>query len=340
VDRAQAVEKVGFAKSLVSDNIPRVVLARGRPMPFDQLKRREFVTLIGGVAAWPITARAQQPERLRRIGVLINFRLDDPEGQARVAAFRQTLQELGWIEGHNVRIDTRWAGDDAELYRRCAGELVALAPDVILAGSSPSVAALQRATSSVPIVFAFVVDPVGAGFITSLAHPGGNITGFTAFEYSISGKWLELLKKIAPNVTRVAVLRDPAVAAGIGQFAAIQSTVSSSAIELSSIDTRDASEMVRALDKFAREPNGGVIETASVSGTTHRETIISTVMRHRLPTVYPSATTSWPVVSPLTDLIPSTSSSVRPSMSIAFSKASSQANFRYKRRSNMNWSST
>ena len=173
MDRAQAVEKVGFAKSLVSDNIPRVVLARGRPMPFDQLKRREFVTLIGGVAAWPITARAQQPERLRRIGVLINFRLDDPEGQARVAAFRQTLQELGWIEGHNVRTDTRWAGDDAELYRRYAGELVALAPDVILAGSSPSVAALQRATSSVPIVFAFVVDPVGAGFITSLAHPGG-----------------------------------------------------------------------------------------------------------------------------------------------------------------------
>jgi putative ABC transport system substrate-binding protein len=256
-------------------------------MPLDQLKRREFVTLIGGVAAWPITARAQQSERVRRIGVLINFRADDPEGQARLTAFRQTLRELGWMDGDNVRMDVRWAGDDAELYRRYAEELVAVAPDVILAGSSPSVAALQRATSSVPIVFAFVADPVGAGFITTLSRPGGNTTGFTAFEYSISGKWLELLKEIAPNVTRVAVLRDPAVAAGIGQFAAIQSMVSSSALELSSIDTRDVNEMERALDKFAREPNGGVIETASVSGTTHRESIISVVKRQRLPTVYP-----------------------------------------------------
>ena len=235
------------------------------------MRRREFIALIGGAASWPLAVSAQHAERKRRIGVLLNFRLDDAEGQARATAFGQALHELGWIEGDNVRTDIRWAGDDAELYRRYAEELVALAPDVILAGSSPSVAALQRATKSVPIVFAFVVDPVGAGFITSLARPGGNITGFTAFEYSISGKWLELLKKIAPNVTRVAVLRDPAVAAGIGQFAAIQSTVSSSAIELSSIDTRDAGEMERALDRFAREPNGGVIETASVSGTTHRE---------------------------------------------------------------------
>ena len=252
------------------------------------MRRREFIAALGGTAAaWPLAVSAQQVERKRRIGVLLNFRLDDAEGQARVLAFGQALQELGWIEGDNVRTDTRWAGDDAELYRRYAEELVALAPDVILAGSSPSVAALQRATNSVPIVFAFVVDPVGAGFVTTLARPGGNATGFTAFEYSISGKWLELLKKIAPNVTRVAVLRDPAVAAGIGQFAAIQSTVSSSAVELSSIDTRDASEMERALDKFAREPDGGVIETASVSGTTHRETIISVVKRQRLPTVYP-----------------------------------------------------
>ena len=251
------------------------------------MRRREFIALVGGAASWPLTVNAQPAERKRRIGVLLNFRLDDAEGQARVTAFGQALQELGWTEGDNVRTDTRWAGDDAELYRRYAEELVALTPDVILAGSSPSLAALQRATSSVPIVFAFVVDPVGAGFITTLARPGGNATGFTAFEYSISGKWLELIKKIAPNVTRVAVLRDPAVAAGIGQFAAIQSTVSSSAVELSSIDTRDASEMERALDKFAREPNGGVIETASVSGTTHRDTIISAVMRQRLPTVYP-----------------------------------------------------
>jgi putative tryptophan/tyrosine transport system substrate-binding protein len=256
-------------------------------MPLDQLKRREFVTLIGSVAAWPIIARAQQPERLRRIGVLINFRADDPEGQARVAAFRQTLRELGWIDGDNVRMDARWAGDDAELYRRYAEDLVSLAPDVILAGSSPSVAALQRATRSVPIVFAFVVDPVGAGFVTTLARPRGNTTGFSAFEYSITGKWLQLLKEIAPNVTRVAVLRDPAVAAGVGQFAALQSTLSSSAVELSSIDTRDPSETERALDIFAREPNGGVIETASVSGTTHRKAIIALAMRYRLPTVYP-----------------------------------------------------
>ena len=210
----------------------------GRPVPLDQLKRREFVTLIGGVAAWPITTRAQQAERLRRIGVLINFRADDPEGQARLAAFRQTLRELGWTEGENVRMDVRWAGDDAELYRRYADELVALAPDVILAGSSPSVAALQRATLSVPIVFAFVADPLGAGFVTTLARPGGNTTGFMAFEYSISGKWLELLKEIAPNVRRLAVLRDPAVDAGVGQFAVIQSMLPSSAVELSSIDTR------------------------------------------------------------------------------------------------------
>jgi putative ABC transport system substrate-binding protein len=256
-------------------------------MPLDQLKRREFVALIGGVTAWSISARAQQPERLRRIGVLINFRADDPEGQARLTAFRQTLRELGWIDGDNVCMEARWAGDDAELYRRYAEELVALAPDVILAGSNPSVAALQRVTRSVPIVFAFVVDPLGAGFVSTLARPGGNATGFTAFEYSISGKWLELLKQIAPNVRRLAVLRDPAVAAGVGQFAVIQSMLPSSAFDLSSIDTRDASEMERALDAFAREPNGGVIETASVSGTTHRKTIISLAMRYRLPTVYP-----------------------------------------------------
>jgi ABC-type uncharacterized transport system substrate-binding protein len=259
----------------------------GQPMPLDQFKRREFVALIGGVTVWSISARAQQPEPLRRIGVLINFRADDPEGQARLTAFRQTLQEIGWKNGDNASVDARWAGDDAELYRRYAEELVALAPDVILAGSSPSVAALQWATRSVPIVFAFVVDPLGAGFVNTLARPGGNATGFTAFEYSISGKWLELLKEIAPNIRRLAVLRDPAVAAGVGQFAVIQSILPSSDFELSSIDTRDASEMERALDIFAREPNGGVIETASVSGTTHRKTVISLAMRYRLPTVYP-----------------------------------------------------
>jgi ABC-type uncharacterized transport system substrate-binding protein len=237
--------------------------------------------------SWPLAVRAQQAKGMRRIGVLINFRSDDPEGEARVTAFRQTLRELGWMDDDNVRMDVRWAGDDAELYRRYAEELVALAPDVILAGSSPSVAVLQRATRSVPIVFAFVVDPLGAGFVNTLARPGGNATGFAAFEYSISGKWLELLKEIAPNVRRLAVLRDPSVAAGVGQFAVIQSMLPSSAVELSSIDTRDAGEMERALEIFARAPNGGVIETASVSGTTHRKTVISLAMRYRLPIVYP-----------------------------------------------------
>ena len=232
------------------------------------MRRREFITLLGGVAVgWPLAALAQQPERIRRIGALMNFSSDETEGQARIAAFIQALQKLGWNEGANVRTDVRWAGDDAERYRKYSEELVALNPDVMLASASPSVAALQGVTRSVPIVFANVVDPVGAGYVTSLARPGGNTTGFTAFEYSIGGKWLELLKQIAPRVTRVAVIRDPAIAAGIGQFAAIQSAASSSAVELSVIDPRNASELERALDTFASEPNGGVIVTAAASNT-------------------------------------------------------------------------
>ena len=253
------------------------------------MRRREFIALIGGAASmWPLAARAQQPEQLRRrVGTLMNFRSDEPEGRARVTAFTQALQKLGWTESGNVRTDIRWAADDADRYRRYAEELVALAPDVILASASPSVAALQRVTRSVPIVFANVIDPVGAGFVESLARPGGNTTGFTAFEYSISGKWLELLKAMAPGVTRVAVLRDPAIAAGIGQFAAIQGAASSSGAELSVIDPRDAGGIERALASFAREPNGGVIVTASASAVTHRETIISVATRHRLPNVFP-----------------------------------------------------
>jgi len=216
----------------------------------------------------------------------MNFSSDGPEGQARVTAFVQSLQKLGWNEGGNVRTDVRWAGDEADRYRRYSEELVGQAPDVILASASPSVAALQRITRSVPIVFANVVDPVGAGYVTSLARPGGNTTGFTAFEYSIGGKWLELLKEIVPSVTRVAVIRDPAIAAGIGQFAAIQSAASSSVVELSVIDPRDASEMERALDTFAREPGGGLIVTAAASATTHRELINSLALRHRLPTIH------------------------------------------------------
>ena len=250
------------------------------------MRRREFIQGIAGSAiAWPFAVRAQQPDRMRRIGVLMNFFSDPPEGQARIATFMQALQKLGWNEGDNIRTDIRWAGDDIERFRRYSEELIGLNPDVILASTSLSVAALQRATRSVPIVFANIVDPVGAGYVTSLARPGGNTTGFTAFEYSIGGKWLELLKQIAPRVTRIAVIRDPAIASGIGQFAAIQSAASS-AVELSVIDPRDTSELKRALDIFAQEPNGGLIVTASVSAITHHELINSLALEHRLPAIY------------------------------------------------------
>jgi putative ABC transport system substrate-binding protein len=243
------------------------------------------MTLLGSAVVWPLAARAQQPTGIRRIGALMGFRSEEPEGQARIAAFVQALQKLGWNEGGNVRIDVRWARDDAERYRQYSEELVELKPDVILASASPSVAALQRVTRSVPVVFANVVDPVGAGYVTSLARPGGNTIGFTAFEYSIAGKWLELLKQIAPRVTRVAVIRDPAIAAGIGQFAAIQSAAWSPAVELSVIDPRDAGQMERAVDTFAREPNGGLIVTAAASATAHGELINSLTMGHRLPNI-------------------------------------------------------
>jgi putative ABC transport system substrate-binding protein len=231
--------------------------------------------------------RAQQPERIRKVGVLMNFSSADPEGQARVKAYAEALRKLGWIEGDNVHTETRWAADDPDRYRRYSAELVALPPDVILAGASPSVVGLQRVTHSVPIVFAGVIDPVGAGFVTSMARPGGNTTGFTAFEYSLSGKWLELLKEIAPNLTRVAVLREPSIAAGIGQFAAIQAFASSSGVELSAIDPTDTSGIERAFAAFAHQPNGGMIVTASASAVVHRELIISLLKRYRLPNIYP-----------------------------------------------------
>jgi len=249
------------------------------------MRRREFITLVGGAAAtWPIAARAQQPKR--RIGALMSTAADDREGQARLAAFVEGLQQLGWTDGRNVRIDTRWPVGDADR-ARSAEELVAIAPDVILASASAGVAALQRITRSVPIVFANVIDPVGAGFVTSLARPGANITGFLAFEYSLSGKWLELLKEIAPKLTRAAVLRDPALAAGIGQFAAIQALAPPSlGVELTPIDVRDPGEMERAIAAFARGPNGGLIVTASQSAVTHRDLIISLATRYRLPNVF------------------------------------------------------
>ena len=225
---------------------------------------------------------------MRRVGVLWNLAADDPEGQARLAVFLQGLQELGWTDGRNMRIDYRWAAADADRSRTYAAELVALAPDVILASASQSVAALLQTTRTVPIVFGSIIDPVGAGFVASLARPGGNATGFTLFEYSLSGKWLELFKEIAPNLTRIAILRDTTTSAGIGQFAVIQAMAPPSfGVELSPIDVRDAGEIERDVAAFARGSNGGLIVTASSGAIVHRELIIMLAARHRLPTVYP-----------------------------------------------------
>jgi len=248
--------------------------------------RRAFITLIGGAAAWPLAARAQQRGRMRRIGVLMNLASDDAEGQARLAAFHQGLQQLGWTVGGNVQIDYRFGEGDAERYRRSASELVALAPDVLVTTGAPAVEALQRTTRTVPIVFVTVTDPVGGGLVASLARPGGNTTGFTLSEYGVSGKWLELLKQIAPNVTRAAVLRDP-VAVGIGQFAAIQAVAPSLQVELSPIDARDVAEIERAVTAFAKQPNGGLIVTASAFTIIHRVLIITLAAKHELPAVYP-----------------------------------------------------
>jgi ABC-type uncharacterized transport system substrate-binding protein len=252
------------------------------------MERREFITLLGGAAvAWPVAARAQQGEPMRRIGVLMSLGADDAEGQARLAAFSQALKQLGWSEGRNLRIDTRWT--TADDIRKHAAELVALAPDVLVAGGgTATVAPLLQATRTVPIVFTVVIDPVGAGFVASLAHPGGNATGFTVYEYSMSGKWLELLKEIAPRVSRVAVLRDPAIASGIGQFGAVQIVAPSLGVELSPVDVRDAGEIERAVAAFASGLNGGLIVTASPLTTAHRNLIVTLAARHKLPAVYPT----------------------------------------------------
>jgi putative tryptophan/tyrosine transport system substrate-binding protein len=250
------------------------------------MRRREFIAALGGAAAWPIAARAQQPERMRRIGILLNASSDDPQYQAWVGAFLQALALLGWTIGRNVRIDTRWAGANAAEIRRHAAELVALAPDVILAHGAGPVAALLQATRTVPIVFVAVVDPVGGGFVDSLARPGGNTTGFTLFEYGISGKWLELLKEIAPRVTRAAVVRDPAIASGSGQLGAIQAVAPSFGVELSPVNVRDAGEIERAVAAFARAPNGGLIATASAHVQLHGNLIITLAARYTLPAVY------------------------------------------------------
>jgi len=257
------------------------------------MKRREFIRLLGGAAGmasllWPLAARAQQADRVRRIGVVVSVAADDPEGQARVAAFLQGLQELGWTEGRNMRIDIRWGAGDADLVRRYAAELVALAPDVILASGGSTIGPLLQASRTVPIVFTHTTDPVGGGFVDSLARPGGNATGFTNFEFGISGKWLELLKQIAPSVTRVAVIRDPVQASGGGQLGAIQGAAPSFGVELSPVGVRDAGEIERAVTAFARGSNGGLIVTSSGLANVHRELIITLAARHRLPAVYPS----------------------------------------------------
>ena len=249
------------------------------------MKRRKFITLLGGAAAWPLTARAQQPNRMRRIGVFMNLASDDAEGQARNAAFLQGLQEAGWAVGRNVRIEYRWGAGDPELFRRYAAELVALAPDVILA-SGASMYALQQVTREVPIVFVQVPDPVGAGIVLSMARPGRNATGFTPFEYGVSAKWLELLKEIAPRVTRAAVVRDPAIPTGTGQLGAIQSVAPSFGVDLSPVDVRDVREIEGTVAAFARGSNGGLIVTASALAVVHREVIITLATRYKLPAVF------------------------------------------------------
>jgi putative tryptophan/tyrosine transport system substrate-binding protein len=251
------------------------------------IRRREFITLFGAAAAaWPVGARAQQGERMRRIGVLMAASAGDPEYQSRVNAFQQGLAQLGWSEGRNVRFEIRWATTNADRIR-AAAELVGLTPDVILASGENAMPALRQATRTVPTVFVQVADPVGAGFIDSLARPGGNVTGFMVFEFSMSGKWLELLKQIAPGVTRVAVLRDPAIGSGTSQFAAIQAVAPSLRMDVNPVNVDDASEIERAVAAFASSGNGGLIVTAGGLTLAHRDLISALAARHRLPSVYP-----------------------------------------------------
>jgi putative ABC transport system substrate-binding protein len=250
------------------------------------MRRREVIAGLGAAIAWPHAGRAQQADRMLRIGVLMASAADDSDSQARIAGLLQGLQQLGWVDGRNVRIDIRWATTNPDEIRKHAAELVATAPEVVVAAGTVTVAPLLQVSRSQPIVFTVVIDPVGAGFVASLARPGGNATGFTIYEYGMSGKWLELLKGIAPGVKRAAVLRDPAVASGIGQFAAVQSVAPSLGMELSPVDVRDADEIERGIMAFARSPNGGLIVTASVLATRHRDLIITLAARHKLPAVY------------------------------------------------------
>ena len=250
------------------------------------MRRREFITLVGGAAVWPFAARAQQPERMRRIGILMNRAADDAEGQAGIAAFQQALQQLEWKVGSNLRIDVRWGQDDVALEHKYAAELVQLSPNIILAGGTMSVAAVQSITHALPIVFVGVTDPAGAGFVDNLARPGGNATGFMIFEYGFTAKWLELLKQIQPNIKRAAILRLPDSPTGLAQFGAIQAVAPSLGIEISSILVRDGGEIERAIAALANSGNGGLIVTPSAGVSVHRDLIIKLAARHSLPAVY------------------------------------------------------
>ena len=249
--------------------------------------RRQFITLLGGAAAWPLSAYGQQPQKLQRVGVLMTRNAEDSEEQARLTAILQGLQERGWTDGRNVRIDIRWSAGDPDRRRRYAAELVALAPDVIIADTSTPLAALLQETQTVPIVFAGVIDPISAGFVASLARPGGNATGFTSFDYGTSGKWLEVLKEIAPRITQVAVLRDPTIAAGIGQMAAIQAVAPALGVELIPLGVRDAAEIQRGITTFARGSNRGLVVTAGPAAATYRDLLVELAAQHDLPTIYP-----------------------------------------------------
>ena len=251
------------------------------------MRRRNFIAgLASTTAAWPVAAHAQQLERVRRIGVLMPLPAEDPEAQTRVATFQQALQGLGWTDGRNVHIDVRWSAGNASDTRKYAEELVALAPDVIFASGSPGLGSALQATRTIPTVFAIVPDPVGAGYVQSLSQPGGNATGFMMFEYSLCAKWLALLKEIAPGVTRAAVLRDAAIAAGVGQFAVIQSVAPSVGIDVSPVNITDAAEIKRTIAAFAHSPDGGLISTASALSAIHRDLIITLAAQHKLPAVY------------------------------------------------------
>jgi putative ABC transport system substrate-binding protein len=256
-------------------------------MQFDQLKRREFITLLGSAAAWPLTAGAQQPERIRRIGVLMYTTPDEPDSQARIAALAQGLQAAGWAVGQNVQIEVRWSSGDLARLRRDAAELVALGSDVLVAGVGPTPQALQQATRTVPIVMAQGVDPVGGGFVRNLARPGGNTTGFTQFEFGLAAKWLELLKEMAPPVTRVGVLREVSGQVGVAQWAVIGAAASPLGVELSPINLHVTGGIEREITEFAASPNGGLIVVVSTVATIQRDLIVALATRHRLPAIYP-----------------------------------------------------